>query len=66
MLNTLMEFGLTSIVKLNSSKVSSPDTRDRHNPLQSYPRLMSALNVAERTGVLASERRRLAVHRTYR
>lgn len=66
MLNTLLELGFTSIVKLNASKVSSSDTIDRNSPLQSYPRLLSVLNAAEQTGMLASERRRLAVHRTYR
>ena len=55
MLNTLLELGLTSIVKLNSSKGSVAGTIDRQNPLQSYPRLMSALNAAEQTGALASE-----------
>ena len=66
MLNSLLDLGLTSIVELKAA--SRKDSTSNVAPVSSHPyaKLMAALAKAERSGQLASERRRLAIHRTYR
>lgn len=68
MVSSLLKMGLRSIDTLAQSAAKGgvaggQSSEARHHPLAAYPRLKVLLTEAERSGSLATERRRLMARR---
>ncbi len=65
MLNNLLNLGLHTIGAVSATALQAQRRRDERgsHPLAGYPKLLSALSVAERSGCLLAERRTLAIKR---
>ena len=63
MLNDLLNLGLSTINAASATALQSQQRRDVRlsHPLAGYPRLLTALSTAERSGSLHAERRTLDV-----
>ncbi len=65
MLTNLLNLGLTTLGEVSASALKAQERRDRRaaHPLAGYPRLLAALDTAERSGSLHVERRSLGIAR---
>lgn len=63
MLNQLMIFGQLSIGVVSAAVSGAAAARSKDQALAGYPTLRTALDRAERSGILAAERRKLTVAR---